>query len=62
MFHSVLEQIERGNEHLLGLMLESHLEAGDQALSETISPSISLTSCLHRVVDDRRTDRLNLTI
>ncbi len=43
VFHSVLEQIERGNEHILGLMLESHLEAGNQVLSETISPSISLT-------------------
>lgn len=43
VFHSVLEQIERGNQHILGLMLESHLEAGNQALSEKISPSISLT-------------------
>ncbi len=43
VFHSVLQQIEEGNTHIMGLMLESHLEAGNQTLSEAISPSISLT-------------------
>ncbi len=30
VFHSVLEQIERGNHAIMGLMLESHLESGNQ--------------------------------
>lgn len=43
VFHSVLE---RGNQHICGLMLESHLEAGSQSLDENpkaCSPSISIT-------------------
>jgi 3-deoxy-7-phosphoheptulonate synthase len=36
-FHSVLEQFERGNHKILGMMLESNLEEGYQYLSE--SPS-----------------------
>ena len=43
VFHSVVQQIEEGNTHIMGLMLESHLEAGNQLLSEKISPSVSLT-------------------
>ena len=37
VFHSVLEQYERGNHKILGMMLESNLEEGYQDLSE--SPS-----------------------
>jgi 3-deoxy-7-phosphoheptulonate synthase len=37
VFHSVLEQYERGNNKILGMMLESNLEEGYQYLSE--SPS-----------------------
>lgn len=33
-FHSVLEQIEKGNEAIIGLMVESHLESGSQPLTE----------------------------
>lgn len=37
VFRSVLDQIEMGNDHILGMMLESHLHSGHQLLSE--SPS-----------------------
>jgi 3-deoxy-7-phosphoheptulonate synthase len=37
VFHSVLEQFDRGNHKILGMMLESNLEEGYQYLSE--SPS-----------------------
>ncbi len=33
-FFSVLQQIEQGNKKILGMMLESHLEEGQQLLSE----------------------------
>lgn len=37
VFFSVLEQIEKGGLHIMGVMLESHLKSGNQFLSE--SPS-----------------------
>ncbi len=50
VFHSVLEQIERGNDGILGLMLESHLEAGSQPLTDDLSQlkyAVSITDpCL----------------
>jgi 3-deoxy-7-phosphoheptulonate synthase len=36
-FLSVLEQIEKGNDKIFGLMLESHLESGSQPLTEDLS-------------------------
>ena len=38
VFHSVLEQIEKGNSGIFGLMLESHLKSGNQPL--TTDPSL----------------------
>ena len=45
---SILAQHIEGNSHILGVMIESHLEEGSQSFdSSSLSPSISLTdSCL----------------
>lgn len=46
VFESVLEQFIQGNARIMGAMLESHLEAGNQMLLEDTSsllPSISIT-------------------
>jgi 3-deoxy-7-phosphoheptulonate synthase len=49
-FHSVLEQFERGNHKILGMMLESNLQEGYQYLSESPSDlkyAVSITDpCL----------------
>jgi len=49
-FQTVLEQFERGNNKILGMMLESHLEEGSQYLSESPSSlkyAVSITDpCL----------------
>jgi 3-deoxy-7-phosphoheptulonate synthase len=49
-FEIVLEQFERGNHKILGMMLESHLEEGSQYLSESPSSlkyAVSITDpCL----------------
>ncbi len=49
-FQTVLEQFERGNHKILGMMLESHLEEGSQYLSESPSSlkyAVSITDpCL----------------
>lgn len=49
-FQTVLEQFERGNRKILGMMLESHLEEGSQYLSESPSSlkyAVSITDpCL----------------
>ncbi|MBS0647657.1 MAG: 3-deoxy-7-phosphoheptulonate synthase [Verrucomicrobia bacterium] len=49
-FQTVLEQFERGNSKILGMMLESHLEEGSQYLSESPSSlkyAVSITDpCL----------------
>ncbi len=37
VFRSVMEQIEKGNEHIVGMLLESHLEEGQQDLQENLS-------------------------
>ncbi|MBS0620181.1 MAG: 3-deoxy-7-phosphoheptulonate synthase [Verrucomicrobia bacterium] len=51
VFHSVLKQIEQGNEAILGLMLESHLEEGSQPLIEDPSQlkyAVSITdACIN---------------
>lgn len=49
-FQSLLEQIEKGSQHICGLMLESHLEAGSQPLEQNphnLLPGVSITDpCL----------------
>ncbi len=48
-FLSVLEQIEQGNDQIFGLMLESHLEAGSQPLTDPaqLKYAVSITDpCL----------------
>ena len=50
VFNTVLEQFQRGNNKILGMMLESHLEEGSQYLSESPSSlkyAVSITDpCL----------------
>lgn len=46
VFYTILEQIERGNRNILGMMLESNLKAGSQSLSEStdfLEEGISIT-------------------
>lgn len=42
-FLSILEQIEKGNDQIFGLMLESHLESGSQPLSKNLKYAVSIT-------------------
>lgn len=42
-FLSILEQYLSGNQDLLGVMLESHLEEGSQSPSSSARPSVSIT-------------------
>lgn len=50
VFLSILEQIERGNDKIFGMMIESHLESGNQLLTEDLSQlkyAVSITDpCL----------------
>lgn len=50
VFQAVLEQIEKGNDRIFGMMLESHLEAGNQPLPEDpslLKKTVSITDpCL----------------
>lgn len=47
VFHALLDQIEKGTQHICGLMLESHLEAGSQPLQKPLLPGVSITDpCL----------------
>ncbi len=50
VFFSVLEQIDKGNKAIIGLMLESHLEKGNQPLAQdpsTLKYAVSITDpCL----------------
>jgi 3-deoxy-7-phosphoheptulonate synthase len=47
VFMSILAQIERGNDKIFGLMLESHLESGSQPMSEDLKYAVSITDpCL----------------
>lgn len=56
-FESVMRQIREGNDHLVGLMLESNLKAGAQKLSSNLEYGISITDpCL----DWETTERLIL--
>lgn len=42
-FLSIIEQIEKGNDQIFGLMLESHLESGSQPLSKNLKYAVSIT-------------------
>jgi 3-deoxy-7-phosphoheptulonate synthase len=42
-FYCVLNQYLEGNDKIIGLMIESHLEEGKQPFSKSIHPAISLT-------------------
>lgn len=50
VFYNVLDQIQDGNEHIFGIMLESHLEEGSQPHTPdpvVLKPSVSITDpCL----------------
>lgn len=47
VFHSVLKQIVEGNRHIKGLLLESNVHAGNQALQPNLKYGVSITdSCL----------------
>ncbi|MES2121370.1 MAG: 3-deoxy-7-phosphoheptulonate synthase [Chlamydiota bacterium] len=43
VFMSILEQMERGNQHIFGMMLESHLESGSQPISDDLQYAVSIT-------------------
>ncbi len=43
VFMSILEQMEKGNQHIIGMMLESHLESGNQPISDDLQYAVSIT-------------------
>jgi 3-deoxy-7-phosphoheptulonate synthase len=43
VFYSVIEQIEAGNDAILGVMLESHLQAGSQPIDFPLDYAVSIT-------------------
>ena len=57
-FLSVLEQIEKGNDRIFGLMLESHLESGNQPLTEDLSLLKYAVSITDPCLDWKTTERL----
>jgi 3-deoxy-7-phosphoheptulonate synthase len=42
-FHAVIEQIKAGNQQILGVMLESHLQSGNQSLNFPLQYAVSIT-------------------
>ncbi len=47
VFHSCIEQIQAGNQNIVGIMLESHLHGGSQELAFPLKHGISITDpCL----------------
>ncbi len=58
VFLSVLQQIEKGNEKIFGLMLESHLESGSQLLTEDTSLLKYAVSITDPCLDWKRTEAL----
>jgi 3-deoxy-7-phosphoheptulonate synthase len=57
-FLSVLEQIAQGNEHILGWMLESHLESGNQMLTQDPSQLKYAVSITDPCLDWKKTEEL----
>lgn len=50
VFLDLLSQIEEGNSHIRGIMLESNLEEGQQEITPSLKPGISITdSCINFV-------------
>ena len=44
---SVAEQIKKGNKHITGVMIESHLKEGNQKISDNLEYGKSITdSCI----------------
>lgn len=57
-FMSVLEQIEKGNDRIFGMMLESHLESGSQPLTEDLSELKYAVSITDPCLDWKATEEL----
>jgi 3-deoxy-7-phosphoheptulonate synthase len=66
VFLSALEQIEKGNDGIFGMMLESHLESGSQPLTEDVSLLKYAVSITDPCLDWKTTEDLiysaNLTL
>lgn len=58
VFLSVLEQMEKGDRHIFGLMLESHLKSGNQPLSENPSLLKYAVSITDPCLDWKTTEEL----
>lgn len=58
VFFNVIDQIEHGNDKIMGVMLESHLEAGSQSLSEGSSSVRSSVSITDPCIDWSSTEEL----
>lgn len=61
VFQSVLEQIAGGNSKILGLMLESHLESGNQPLTKDLSTLKYAISITDPCIDWKTTESLILS-
>lgn len=61
VFYNILEQIVRGNTKIMGMMLESHLESGNQPLSEDTSSIQSSVSVTDPCIDWSSTKELILS-
>jgi 3-deoxy-7-phosphoheptulonate synthase len=57
-FLSALDQIEKGNDKIFGLMLESHLESGSQPLTEDLSALKYAVSITDPCLDWKTTEEL----
>lgn len=60
VFYSVLNQIESGNSHILGMMLESHLKAGSQPLTQDLTALEEGISITDPCMDFSETEELLL--
>ena len=58
IFSSILEQMERGNPHILGMMLESHLTSGNQLLTEDLDALQYAVSITDPCIDWETTEEL----
>lgn len=58
VFASIMQQMERGNESIFGMMLESHLESGNQLLTEDPTLLKYATSITDPCIDWETTEEL----
>lgn len=58
VFLAVLDQIEKGNNKIMGLMLESHLESGSQLLTDDLSMLKYAVSITDPCIDWKTTEAL----